>query len=207
MPSGSAVDHTQFSRLQNVRHIIEGWFRRALQGLDQTDADCFEPFIFGWIAFNAWGESVTDLDRDKEWVFALSQDQRLSQAFAERVAIQGDSVTIAAERFRRYWPIPKVQDWRRRTQDRPASVSNQDRLTFFEQHRISYEPACAGRHGQTSSIPLDWEHFIHATYRVRCNLFHGVKSPLDRDDQIIVASAFRALVGFLERQRIFGHSS
>jgi hypothetical protein len=188
------VDFGRFGRLPNGRHIIEGWFRRAIGSLHGSDSECFEPFIFAWIAFNAWAESVTELEQDREWVSALSRDDFLSEAFGDRVSNTDDEVTREAERFRQYWPIPKMQDWRRRSPSEwLANDSDEERLRFFERHNISYEPACAWRHG-ASSIPVDWEHFIWATYRVRCNLFHGEKSLHDPHDQIIVASAFRALV-------------
>ena len=93
-----------------------------------------------------------------------------------------------------------MQDRRRLSPERLNS--NEDRLDIFERQGISYEPACAGRH-RASPMPRDWEHFIHATYRVRCNLFHGEKSLYDPDDQIIVASAFRALAGFPDGEGIF----
>ena len=100
-----------------------------------------------------------------------------------------------------------MQEWRRRTAESPDNDTSQGRLDFFEQHRIAYEPSCAQRHGGASSIPTDWEHFLKATYRVRCNLFHGEKGLLDPHDQVIVASAFRVLAHVIETQEIFGASA
>jgi len=191
----------------NCRSIIEGWFRRAISKLHAPESECFEPFIFTWIAFNAWAEAVTGLERetgDKGWVETLSRDEFLFGKFANRIQNADDDVTRAAQQFRRYWPIPKMQDLR--SKEGPSGWleidPHEERLRFFEKYSICYEPRCAPQH-VASSIPLDWEHFIRATYRVRCNLFHGDKSLYHPDDQIIVASAFRALAGFLDGQRIF----
>lgn len=200
-----AVDRSRFAQISAGQSIIEGWFQRAVARLGAPDNECFEPFIFGWIAFNAWGESVTGAESDRDWVRALARDEELSRGFAYLVQDPMGDIARSAQRFRGYWPIPKVQDWRRlQPTGRPTADTNDERLDFFEEHGISYEPTCARRHGQAAAIPLDWEHFLHATYRVRCNLFHGAKSLGDLHDQAIVASSFRTLVGFLARQEIFG---
>ena len=186
----------------NCRSIIEGWFRRATSNLHAPESECFEPFIFTWIAFNAWAEAVTGLEQDSKWVEAVSRHDFLLGAFANHIQNANDDVTRAAQDFRRYWPIPKMQDLRRHGSPHwLANDSARERLSLFDRQGVLYEPACARQH-VPCSIPLDWEHFIRATYRVRCNLFDGDKSLEHPTDQIIVASAFRALAGFLDRQRM-----
>jgi hypothetical protein len=163
--------------------------------------NCFEPFIFTWIALNAWGECVTGQERDEDWVRSLAHDQLLNDTFAIYLNEDnlGESLSAAA-RFRKHWPIPRVQVWHRDRSRRPTTNTVQDRARFFAQHRIPCEPACAIQHfDKSEEIPLDWEHFLPATYRVRCNLFHGEKSPYEPVDAEIVRASFQTLVGFMNK--------
>jgi hypothetical protein len=173
-------------------------------GLTGTPAQttALKPFIFAWIAFNAWGECVSGQERDEDWVRSLSHDSALNRDFDQY--LQAEPHRAAVECFRTYWPIPRVQAWRRHPDARPTGDGNLARAQFFRAKRIPCAPACAlGHLVADEEIPLDWEHFIHAVYRVRCNLFHGEKSPYDTDDARIVHASFGSLVGFMDRLGCF----
>jgi hypothetical protein len=193
------LDVNRFQYLRNG-DVIRHWFQRGWQMRNAGIQNCFEPFIFTWIALNAWGECVTGQERDEAWVKSLAQDQSLNDSFSAYLnAPDANGYKAAAEQFRGYWPIPRVQVWRRDRSRRPATNTVHDRARFFAEHHIPSEPACALRHfDHGEQIPLDWEHFLPATYRVRCNLFHGEKSPYDPVDAEIVRASFQTLCGFME---------
>lgn len=188
----------RFRFLRN-ESVIHHWFQRAWQGRQMSGHDCFEPFIFTWIALNAWGECVTNQERDEDWVWSLALDHKLNKDFAVHVSAADGQARRTADQFRAYWPIPRVQVWRRDPTRRPVSDTAYDRPRFFAERQIPCEPGCALKHFDAGEeVPLNWEHFLPAVYRVRCNLFHGEKSPYNPDDAIIVEASFRTLVGFMK---------
>lgn len=199
------LDVRRFQYLRNG-DVIRHWFQRGWQMHDAGVQNCFEPFIFTWIALNAWGECVTGQESDKDWVRSLALDQSLNDSFSIYLAEpHSGGSRNTAERFRAYWPIPRVQVWGRDRSRRPTTNNVKDRARFFDEHRIPCEPACAVQHfDHDEQIPLNWEHFLTATYRVRCNLFHGEKSPYDPVDAEIVCASFQTLVGFM---KMLGHFS
>lgn len=188
-------------------NVVRHWFQRAWQVHDAGLENCFEPFIFTWISLNAWGECVTGQEHDKDWVRSLAQNQTLNDRFVAH--FNGPNgrdadATNTANAFRAYWPIPRIQVWRKHRGRRPETNTVHDRARFFSQNKIPCEPKCALRHFELDEeIPLDWEHFLPATYRMRCNLFHGEKSPYDPVDAEIVRASFRTLVGFMNDLRYF----
>lgn len=195
----ATLDLSRFDYLQNGNVVLH-WFRRGWERRGAAPEDCFEPFIFTWIALNAWGECVSRQERDEDWVKSLALDPELNRQFAGFLDDTSVGARAAAERFRQYWPIPRVQVWRRDPNRRPVADTVHDRARFFHQQRIPCEPGCAWQHFEEGEeVPLDWEHFLPAVYRVRCNLFHGEKSPYDPDDGIIVQSSFQTLVSFMAR--------
>ena len=189
-----------FRRFEDFRHsaIVRRWFERGWDGITGRPQDCFESFIFIWIALNAWGESVTGRERDDELVQELAQDQILSDRFAACLREPTNPVRIAAERFREYWPIPKLQAWRNiphAEELRPMPAERAHRLHALHIH---FAPRCAIEHLETSGIiPLDWEHFLPTVYRVRCNLFHGEKDPYAQRDLDVVETALGSLAHFM----------
>jgi len=197
------LDQSRFQYIRN-KEIVRHWHARGRSGAVNPAADCFEPFIFTWIALNAWGECVTDQEQDERWVQDLAQDPSLSQEFT--IFLSGaDSSRCLAEEFRKFWPIPSVQSWRRATDLSPATPDARIRAQFFAAQRIRCSPECSFYHFEESGeIPLDWLHFLPAVYRVRCNLFHGEKSPLDRNDGAIVRAAFVPLSQFMDHLGYFG---
>jgi len=191
------LDRAKFKFMPNGE-IVRHWFERGLQGIDGPAEHCFEPFIFIWISLNAWGECTTGQGSDKDWVQDLAQDPGLNREFSQCLAAPQSAVKKAAEEFRRYWPIPSVQDWRRVGDSRPPSQAAGNSARFFRDNRIRYEPRCALRHIEAAQeIPLDWVHFLPAVYRVRCNLFHGEKNPLHPVDLKIVRASLAALAEFM----------
>ena len=170
------LDLKRFGYLGNS-NVIRHWFQRGWQMRTAALQDCFEPFIFTWIALNAWGECVTQQERDEEWVRSLANDQTLNERFSHFLKMPAaNGIIQSAEQFCFRWPIPRVQVWRRYGPDLPKTQSVHDRARFFAERKIPCEPACALQHfDHGEQVPLDWEHFLPATYRVRCNLFHGEK--------------------------------
>lgn len=190
------VEEGRFGYLRNgetVRH----WFQRAWQMRSASPEECFEPFIFAWIALNAWGECITNQEHDEDWVRSLAHNDALNRRFGEFLACSTINRRMV-EMFRNYWPVPRVQVWRRFNDQSPQSNTSHDRARFFKERRIPCAPQCALQHLDAGQeVPLDWEHFLPAVYRVRCNLFHGDKSPYDLHDARIVHSSFTSLVEFM----------
>jgi hypothetical protein len=174
--------------------LSRAWERRNCEAYDS-----FEPFIFTWIAFNGWAACVSGLDRDREWLDALMEDQTISSDFERLVSSHESSISTHAHAFYGMWPIFKAQDLRRRGVFRHHSGERQHIIDYYRAAGVEhYEPQCWFRHQQEGMpMPLDWPHTLAALYRVRCNLFHGEKAAHSEMDAAIVSSAFRTLVHFL----------
>jgi len=196
-----AVDLNLFIHLHpEGQRLIRGWFERAQQERDCPDRGSFEPFIFAWIAFNAWGCCVTGEDYDRQMINALKEDEHLNRLFAEHLENEDAGLSQAARDFQSYWPIFKVQDlrhrgiWQRHNGNRADIVRE-----YLDGGADTYDPQVEGHPGAMGDqIPLSWTNTLPAIYRVRCNLFHGEKSIRSEMDQRIVGSAFRVLVPFFE---------
>ena len=197
-PSPNALDIGAYERLHSDgKRLIRAWFDRAYRKIDCQAGESFEPFIFAWISFNAWGSCVTGEDRDAELVRRVANCPRLREMF-ENLRNEDANFKPVVQTFVDLWPIFKAQDIRRRGYFRAPSP---DRAEVIQQYRqipdVSFEPSCSFYHVDVSgAIPSDWPHCLHAIYRVRCNLFHGEKSPHSEMDARIVKSAFDVLVSF-----------
>lgn len=198
------IDRDRFDRLVSGREIVRSWLRRAWRQRNASPTDCFEPFIFTWIAFNGWGESVTGEESDRGWLRQVSSDIELVRAFAAQVSA-GAEVGRAVADFQRHWPIPKAQDLRARQFSVPYSTPWQETASLYTEHTVAHEPGCAAFHADLDEeIPNDWRHFLAALYRVRCNLFHGEKDPYYIPDQEVVHAGMLALLHFLVATDCFG---
>lgn len=86
MRSSTQIGFHRYSRLnRSAKRIIEEWHERAWALRDCASPESFEPFIFSWISFNAWGACVTDEDRDIEIIKALKSDHSLSALFEKKL--------------------------------------------------------------------------------------------------------------------------
>lgn len=203
-PSPNALPLTRFRELHpDGRHLIGQWFHRANQEHERTDGSVFEAFIFLWFSFNGFASCVTDLDRDAEIIRKVGNCRSLREQFL-RLRANDSGFDAAVISFGESWPIFKVQDLRRRRllhsglTDRPQLIQY-----YLGGDAVSHEPQCFLYHrDRNEPVPFDWPHTLQSAYRVRCNLFHGEKSPTSEMDQRIVAQAFTVLSGFLARTNI-----
>ncbi|MEW6388608.1 MAG: hypothetical protein AB1491_13925 [Thermodesulfobacteriota bacterium] len=196
-----ATDTSLYRYLHNDgKRLISSWFKRAWDKRNCEKKDCYEPFIFTWIAFNGWSACVTSYDTDRDWMHSLMLSVDVCQKFNTLIADNNSIFSQYANEFKYYWPIFKSQEIRRRGIQR---ISNKNR-EYIVNHYLSnnvnkFEPQCWTKHRERQEeAPLDWPHTLAALYRVRCNLFHGEKSPDSENDRLIVSSAFRVLVHFLK---------
>jgi hypothetical protein len=90
------------------KNLILGWFNRAWKMRNKINANCFEPFIFLWIAFNAWAACVTGFDQDYKWKTALMQYNEICNKFDELLDL--DNFKVLISNFSELWPIFKAQE-------------------------------------------------------------------------------------------------
>lgn len=200
-------DNLQAPRIYQLheqsRHLINGWFQKASDLDDAPPEESFEPFIFAWFAVNAWAACVMNCDQDSEIMKKLIQDQSLNEKF-NRLFKDDIEFHMRATAFAECWPIFEVKSLKRLNVNRSGEATRREIVNeYLEAGAERFEPRCWKKHLDLGEpCPCDWPHTIAAIYRVRCNLFHGEKSPYSLIDQTIVHSAFRVLVDFFRKAEV-----
>lgn len=166
-----------------ARALIDGGARRHSP---------FLTFMNSWMAFNGWMESVTDGGSDAAMVSALAENRRLTDAYAALL----DSDEAFRERilaFAALWPVLNVRDVRKKLGF--DVFWRLDRDALFEACRrddVRMQPV-GWRDGD---LPT-WPQLLGTIYLIRCNLFHGAKSPRNARDRDLVRQADRILRTFI----------
>lgn len=180
------------------RRLIASWFQRAWEERHCPADKSFEPFLYAWYAFNGWAACVTDTDRDRDIIDTLASDQTIRDDFAK--AIQNNpTVSARVTDFSALLPIFDVKSLNRRGILSKATGNRQERGAYYlSQGANQYEPRCWQRHHQAGeAVPVDWAHIVNALYKVRCNLFHGLKAAHSEMDETVVHSAYLVLATFI----------
>lgn len=95
-----------------LQQLIASWFEgKALPQMNCDEGDSFEPFIFTWISFNAWGTCVTEENDDSKIVERLAQNAVLREDF-RRLLHTSPAFRDIASAFAREWPIFKLKSLR-----------------------------------------------------------------------------------------------
>ncbi|HQF63309.1 MAG TPA: hypothetical protein PLT26_12475 [Anaerolineaceae bacterium] len=194
------VDLSRYYHLHpEGRLLISTWFQRACRERNCQIDEAFEPFIFAWFAFNGWAACVTDQDRDRDIIDALAADARINSDFA-RVIHDNEDIRQTVNYFFGLLPIFDVKSLQRRGILRNEIENRRERVNYYLLNGADkFEPKCwQHHHNAGEATPVDWGHFINAVYKVRCNLFHGLKAAHSEMDQVIVHSSYLALVKFLD---------
>ena len=199
--------HASLALPSPTADLVRGWLRRGRAATAEPPRESFEPFIFTWIALNAWAASVTGFDNEREWMTALVQSGWLNESFRKGYEAS-PGLREAADQFAGLWPIAKVQELRRLQPTFVASTDDYGSAETRAQRLVAagareFEPACWARHLEAGEQVVDWPHTLRAVYRVRCNLFHGEKGADVARDQLVVKSALAVLILFMRRTRGF----
>lgn len=195
------LDLRRYFRLhQDGKQLIDSWFSRAFGARTCQPSESFEPFIFCWISFNAWSSCVTGIDTDREIVRRISNCPELRSRF-ENLRTNDSEFLNITNAFSGLWPIFKAQQLRRQDIHYQQGENRQQTIErYFRTPNILFEPECWREH--ENGVPVDLPHTLAVIYRVRCNLFHGEKSPHSEMDATIVKAAFDVLVRFLSQGQL-----
>lgn len=159
----------------------------------ERQRSAFMSFVNIWMAFNGWMESVTDAATDARMIEAIAENRRLNEAFEELLrgspAFRQQVVSFAAD-----WPVINVRDARRKLgRDAFFRFDREEFLDECRRHDVKSQPAA----WVPGEVPT-WPQLLRTVYAVRCNLFHGAKSPQNRRDRDLVRHSDRVLRGFIE---------
>lgn len=170
---------------------------RELVGSDNRQSSPFLPFMNTWMGFNGWMESVTDAANDRAMLTALADNRRMIDAYD--ALLRGEAFEHQVAAFSDLWPVLNVRDVRRKL-GRDA-VWQLDRDALLEECRranVRIEPL-----GWTDGDVPTWAQVLRTVYLIRCNLFHGAKSPQNRRDRDLVRRADQVLRSFIEGSGCF----
>lgn len=167
---------------------------RELINADAQERSAFSSFMTLWMGFNGWMECVTDLHTDAQMIAAFANHVRLTDAYdalmEQDADFRSDISTLAS-----MWPVLNVRDVNRKLgRDAFRNYGDHELWVAVAREGIKHEPQgwIAG------SIPT-WQQLLRTIYCIRCNLFHGAKSPQGFRDHHLVVGCDKVLRTFIER--------
>jgi len=188
------VSFSNFHRLDPAARDV------AIELLANADGQppSFMAFVYRWMAFNGWMSAVTLGESDREMIDALAAAPRLVDAYDQLMA--GDAAFAeAVTAFAAMWPVLNVKSVR-------AKLGY---AAFNQHHRPALLALCAANNVRqqpqgwvAGSVP-SWEQLLRTVYQVRCNLFHGEKSPQSFRDYELVTGSDKILARFIVRTGCF----
>jgi hypothetical protein len=171
---------------------------RELISATDSQRSAFSSFVNVWLAFNGWMESVTDADTDADMISALANHQRMVNAYDGLMAHSSEFRDLV-EFFATGWPVLNVRDVRRKLgRDAFWRLSPDDLMEEVVRRDVKRQPF----HWDVGN-EVTWPLLLRAVYCIRCNLFHGSKSPQNFRDHQLVVSCDRILRTFIERTGCF----
>ena len=166
---------------------------RELIDATERQRSAFASFMTVWMGFNGWLECVTEAQTDRAMIMAISSNTKCASVYGGLLAGHADFRT-AVKDFSAMWPVLNVRDVRAKLgPDAFNQFSRQDLLMEVLGKDVKHEPA-----GWIHNQMPTWPQLIRTIYSVRCNLFHGAKSPQNRRDHELVVTSDRILRRFIE---------
>ncbi|GAA5048933.1 MULTISPECIES: hypothetical protein [Erythrobacteraceae] len=182
------VSFSNFQRLDPVARDVAIELLANAQGQPPS----FMAFMYRWMAFNGWMSAVTLKDTDREMIDAFVAAPRLIDAFDQLMAGDPNFRQMVTE-FTALWPVLNVR-----------SVRAKLGYDAFRQHdRAALLALCAAANvkqqpsGWVAEGRPSWEQLLRTIYQVRCNLFHGEKSPQSLRDRDLVLASDHILAHFI----------
>jgi hypothetical protein len=160
------------------------------------DPSVFMSFVHCWMAFNGWMASVTEKETDADMIKAFASDERLMRAF-DRVMADFPAFRESVLRFSSHWPVLNVKDARKKVgREAALQLDAEQYRNLCLQKKVKQQPAA-----WQVGIEPSWEQLLRVVYQVRCNLFHGTKSPTNFRDRELVVSSNQIVRQFLAETR------
>lgn len=171
---------------------------RELLAASYVQRSGFFSFFTLWMAFNGWMACVTDAANDAKMINALADHQRLVDRFSELMQHCPDFHEKVLA-FAKMWPVINVRDLRWKL--------GCDAFSRYSREQLMEEVICKGvKHrpeGWSDGADPTWPQLLKTIYLVRCNLFHGTKSPQNSRDHKLVVASDQILRMFIERSECF----
>jgi hypothetical protein len=171
---------------------------RELIDANDVQRSNFSSFVNLWMGFNGWMECVTDAANDAEMIAALANHQRLADAYDDLMKHSPD-FRGRVEIFATMWPVLNVRDVRRKLgRDAFWRFSREELMEEVLRQGVKLQPV-----GWSADDVPTWPQLLRTIYSVRCNLFHGSKSPQNYRDHELVLNSDQILRMFIERSACF----
>jgi hypothetical protein len=166
---------------------------RELINADAHERSAFSSFMTLWMGFNGWMECVTDARTDAQMITAFADHIRLIDAYDELMEqdadFRSDISTLAS-----MWPVLNVRDVNRKLgRDALRKYGDHELWAAVGREAVKHEP----QGWVAGSIPT-WPQLLRTIYCIRCNLFHGAKSPQGLRDHHLVVGCDKVLRTFIE---------
>jgi len=158
----------------------------------------FEPFMMTWMGFNGWMEAITGDDRDRHMINALADNRRATDAYDN--LLQGSAEFHRQVRaLSRLFPVLDLRDTRKKLgRDAFARLPGPALILACQRASVKQVPD-----GWVEGDTPTWPQVLRTIYQIRCNLFHGGKSPHNRRDRDLVRRAQAVLTTFIDGSECF----
>lgn len=148
-----------------------------------NETSVFPSFIIRWMAFNGWMECVTGAETDADMISQLADEQRLSDAYDSIIKNDAD-FRHHVNQFAVMLPVLNIRDVKKKLgRDAFWRYSRDELIAEVILNNVKHRPV-----GWLTGETPTWKQLILTIYAVRCNLFHGSKSPTNyRDHQLVIS--------------------
>jgi hypothetical protein len=188
---------TKFANFRTMEPETKDLVLNLMENADRQRS-AFMSFINIWMAFNGWMAAVTERETDAEMIRDFAASDRLIEAYG--------SLMKGSQRFRRLvlefatiWPVLNVRDVRKKLgRDAFWRLQRDEFTSACEAANVKQQPAA-----WTAGDMPSWEQLLRTIYQVRCNLFHGEKSPQNLRDRQLILKSDRILRAFLAETGCF----
>lgn len=191
------MEMVNFRNFQVIEPETKDLVLELLENADRQRSS-FMSFVNIWMVFNGWMAAVTERDTDSDMIRDIVVNRRLITAYDELMRrsrpFRGLVLGFAA-----MWPVLNVRDVRKKLgRDALWRLEHDELIAACEAANVKQQPAA----WNVGGLPT-WEQLLRTIYQVRCNLFHGEKSPQNARDRQLILKSDRILRAFLDNTACF----
>lgn len=188
---------TNFSNFQVMEAETKDLVLDLMENADRQRS-AFMSFVNIWMAFNGWMAAVTERETDADMIRDIAANKRLISAYYELMESSQTFLRLILD-FAAMWPVLNVRDVRKKLgRDAFWRLEREALIAACEAANVKQQPAG----WKIGAIP-SWEQSLRTIYQVRCNLFHGEKSPQNVRDRQLILKSDRILRAFLAETACF----